>query len=181
MEETSEEIHIVFPEGSFRRVFQDQQIKNVKQKDSRQISTWHPLIIKWCLNMTLISSASYAMHTAGFITLPSGRTLRDYTNYIAESHVIQQEVVHQMRQEAMVNDLYDVINVVESTGLKLIADGDSPNRTFFRMHESGGRTIYKTKSAYANDDILFISDPLHLIKTTAGPTLIVIHLADLCR
>ena len=121
MQKTSEEFHIPFPEGSFRRVFCDQQIKNAKQKDSRQIR-WHPLIIKWCLNMRLISSASYhVMRTTGFITLPSERTLRDYTNYIARTHVIQQEVVHQMRQEAKVNDLYDPIRVVESTGLKLIA------------------------------------------------------------
>ena len=74
MEENSEKIHREFPEGSFRRVFWDQQIKNARVKDSRQVR-WHPLMIKWCLNMRLISGAS-------FITLSSDRTLRDYTNYI---------------------------------------------------------------------------------------------------
>ena len=75
-------IHREFPEGSFRRVFWDQQIKNARVKDSRQVR-WHPLMIKWCLNMQLISGDAYhAMRTAGFITLPSDRTLRDYTNYI---------------------------------------------------------------------------------------------------
>ena len=48
-------------------VFWDQQIKNARVKDSRQVR-WHPLMIKWCLNMRFKSGAAYhAMRTAGFI------------------------------------------------------------------------------------------------------------------
>ena len=42
---------------------------------------WHPRMIKWCLNIKLHSSAAYeAIRESGFISLPSSRTLRDYTS-----------------------------------------------------------------------------------------------------
>ena len=82
MHDNTDDIHKAFPKGTFRRLFWDQQIKNMKNSDPRQYR-WHPLMIKWCLNLKLIPTASYhAMQSSGFITLPSERTLRDYTNYI---------------------------------------------------------------------------------------------------
>lgn len=45
---------------------------------------WHPVIIKWRLNLKLLSSSVYhALRTSGFIKLPSERTLRDYSNYFS--------------------------------------------------------------------------------------------------
>lgn len=41
------------PEGSFRRIFWDEQIKAFSAKDNRQIC-WHPAMIKWCLHMKFI-------------------------------------------------------------------------------------------------------------------------------
>ena len=80
MEENTTSIHSAFPKGSSRQVFWDQQPENSKNTDSRQYR-WHPLIIKWCLNLKLMSNAAYyGMRSSGFVTLPSERTLRDYTN-----------------------------------------------------------------------------------------------------
>ena len=40
-------------------------------------------MIKWCLNIKLRSSAAYeAIRDSGFISLPSSRTLRDYTHHM---------------------------------------------------------------------------------------------------
>ena len=63
-------------------------------------------MIKWCLNLKLMSSAAYhAMRSSGFITLPSERTLRGYTNYIKCVPGYQQEVVDMMRQESKCDEL----------------------------------------------------------------------------
>ena len=77
------------PEGSFRRLFWQQQLQALSCKDSRQIR-WHPMMIKWCLNVKLRSSSAYkAMRDSGFIKLPSERTLRDYTHWTKESSGFQ--------------------------------------------------------------------------------------------
>ena len=63
-------------------------------------------MIRWCLNLKLLSSAAYhAMRSAGFIKLPSERTLRDYTHYFRSKTGFQEEVNDQLRKEAKVSDL----------------------------------------------------------------------------
>ena len=103
--ENTDKIHQTFPEGTFRRVFWDQQLANASKKNSRQYR-WHPLMIKWALNIKLMSSAAYhAIRSSGFITLPSERTLRDYTNYIKSVPGYQQEVLELMKKESKCEEL----------------------------------------------------------------------------
>ena len=105
MEENNDGICDAFPAGSFRRLFWEQQLKAATSKDPRSMR-WHPMLIKWCLNLKLISSASYhALRTSGFITLPSERTLRDYSNFIKSKAGFQQEVNDQLCKEANVDSL----------------------------------------------------------------------------
>ena len=60
-------------------------------------------IIRWCLNLKLMSSSSYhGMRTAGFIKLPSERTLRDYSNYFKSKTGYQVEVIRELQQELKV-------------------------------------------------------------------------------
>ena len=67
---------------------------------------WHPLLIRWCLNLKLISSAAYhATRSAGFIKLPSERTLHDYTHYFKSRAGFQIEVNQQLQKEAKIKDL----------------------------------------------------------------------------
>ena len=67
------------------------------QKNPRQMR-WHPVLIKWCIHLKLLSSASYhALRTSGFIALPS--TLRDYTNYFSSKPGFQVEVLQQLLKE----------------------------------------------------------------------------------
>lgn len=78
MEENEGRIVEDFPENSFQRLFWKQQQEVLKVKDRRQLR-WHPMMVKWCLHLKMISSAAYhAMRSSGFIKLPSERTLRDY-------------------------------------------------------------------------------------------------------
>ena len=81
MDDGSDEIKKAYPEGSFAKLFWEEQLKAAKVSDSSQVQ-WYPIIIKWCINLKPMSSSSYhALRTSGFIKLPSERTLRDYTHY----------------------------------------------------------------------------------------------------
>ena len=89
-EEQTPSIHEQFPEGSFKRLFWEQQ-RQALISSSNQMR-WHPTMIKWCLNIKLYSTAAYeAIRESGFISLPSTRTLRDYTHHIKsiiwETHI----------------------------------------------------------------------------------------------
>ena len=105
MKEKSEEIHQAYPEGSFGRLFWEEQLRSATAKDARQVR-WHPLMIRWCLNLKLLSSSAYhAKRSAGFIKLPSERTLRDYTHYFESKTGFQEEVSDQLRKELKLSEL----------------------------------------------------------------------------
>ena len=75
MEKENDSVKDKFPEGTFRRLFWEEQLKAAKVNDSRQMR-WHPMMIRWCLNLKLLSSSTYhSLRTYGFIKLPSERTL----------------------------------------------------------------------------------------------------------
>lgn len=105
MKENTPEIEKAYPEGSFKRLFWEEQLRAASKKDSRQVR-WHPLIIRWCLNLKLLSSSAYhAVRTAGFISLPSERTLRDYSNYFKCKAGL--EVNQQLHKEAKIDELHE--------------------------------------------------------------------------
>ena len=82
MKEHSPDIASKFPTGSFQRIFWEQQHQaNTTQK--AQGRRWHPLMIKWCLYLRHVSSRGYeVLRNSGVISLPSQRTLRDYTHFL---------------------------------------------------------------------------------------------------
>ena len=105
MKEKNDDIQKAHPKESFSRIFWEQQFSAATSKDSCQVR-WHPLMIRWCLNLKLLSSAAYhAMRTAGFIKLPSERTLCDYIHYFRSKTGFQQEVNEQLYKESKVNEL----------------------------------------------------------------------------
>ena len=74
MKPNNDSISEQFPADSFQRLFWEQQIQAVKAKKTG--IHWHPMIIRWCLNLKLLSTSAYrSMRSAGFINLPSERTL----------------------------------------------------------------------------------------------------------
>ena len=66
MEEKSNEIRKTYQADSFQCIFWNQQLELLKLKDKRQIR-WHPMMIRWCLSLKLLSSASYhALRSSNF-------------------------------------------------------------------------------------------------------------------
>ena len=105
MNENYENIKQAYPEESFARLFWEEQLKAASVKDARQIC-WHPLMIKWCLNLKLISSAAYhTVQTSGFLRLPSERTLRDYTHYFKSQAGFLPDLNEQLQNEAGIDSL----------------------------------------------------------------------------
>ena len=99
MRDNAEKINTTYAEGTFARLFWDEQFKAASLHNKRQVR-WHPVIIKWCLNLKLLSSSAYhALRSSGFVTLPSERTLRDYTNYFKNKPGFQDEVDQQLLDE----------------------------------------------------------------------------------
>ena len=74
-------VHQSFPPDYFGRLFWDQQSKALQAKTASAMR-WHPLMIKWCLYLRHLSGSGYeALQKSSCISLPSQRTLRDYTHF----------------------------------------------------------------------------------------------------
>ena len=255
MRNTDDQIRKAYPDGSFSRLFWEEQLKAAASKRPCQVR-WHPVMIKWCLNLKLLSSSAYhALRTSGFIKLPSERTLRDYVHYFSNKPGFQAEVLGQLLKEANFQDLppsgryialildemkikeglvynkysgeiigfthlgdindeltkleqdndhppiathvlalmvrgllfklefpyahfatrgitadtlfpivWEAVRILKGSGLPVLcitADGASPNRKFFRMHDKGESLVHKTKNPFSPDGrwIFFIADP----------------------
>ena len=105
MESSNPNITANFPEGRFQRLFWDQQIKAARVSNARAMK-WHPMMIRWCLNLKLLSSSCYhSLRTAGFVKLPSERTLRDYTHYVKARSGFQKDVEEDVIKEAKLDEL----------------------------------------------------------------------------
>lgn len=84
---------------SFAQIFWNQQ-KESMLKSPRQMR-WHPMMIKWCIHLRMLSSSCYhSLRSSGVLALPSQRTLRDYTNVIKVKPGFQREVDEQLLEEA---------------------------------------------------------------------------------
>ncbi len=82
VESSSKEMESMHPEGSFQRIFWEEQKKAMQCKVRRQVR-WHLLIIKWCLYLRHRSSGAYeTLRNSDVLKLTSQRTLRGYTHYI---------------------------------------------------------------------------------------------------
>lgn len=130
IEENSGHTEEHFPKGSFRRVFWDQQLEAAKAKDPRQMR-WHPCVIRWCLNLKLLSSSAYhALRTSGFIKLPSERTLSDYTHFIKSKAGFHDDLDRLLVKEASLETLPDwkkhVVLVLDEMKMKesLVYEGE---------------------------------------------------------
>nr|XP_006817317.1 PREDICTED: uncharacterized protein LOC102805426 [Saccoglossus kowalevskii] len=94
-----------YPEGTFQRLFWDQQMKALNCSNKRGMR-YHSMFIKWCLNITLRSSAVYrTMKESGVLHLPSERTLADYTHWTKSGNGFTADVMKQLYQECGFTEL----------------------------------------------------------------------------
>ena len=81
VEESRTAIENGFTENSFQRILWEQQKKYNSLKNKKQMR-WHPLIIRFALSLRYASSTAYrTVASSGLLSLPSERTLRDYTHW----------------------------------------------------------------------------------------------------
>ena len=100
MDQSEKEIFKTYPdESSLERLFWEQQ-KYYNCLANKRNMKWHPMIIKWCILLKSKSSSTYdAVRKAGFIHLPSERTLQDYTNILTRDTGFHEDVICQLHQE----------------------------------------------------------------------------------
>ena len=105
MEENNDQICQKYPSDSFYQLFWSQQLEALRVQDKRQIR-WHPMMIRWCLSLKLISSASYhALRSSNLLILPSERTLRDYTHHVKAKPGFQPEIDEQLCRDAKLDSI----------------------------------------------------------------------------
>lgn len=75
----NEHIPSKHPRNSFARLFWEQQAKAASMKSASSMK-WHPLMVRWCLYLRHVSGKGYDM-LRQTLSLPSQRTLRDYTYF----------------------------------------------------------------------------------------------------
>ena len=139
------------PEGSFARLFWEEQFKVAPLADKRQ-ARWHPVMIRWCLNLKLLSSSAYhAMRTSGFITLPSERTLRDYTNYFRNKPGFMDEV-----DDQLMNEISPSLPESRRTVALLINEMKIKEGLVYNKHS--GEIIGFTNLGDVNDELLRIEN-----------------------
>lgn len=91
------------PPDSFAGLFWDQQRESMR-KNPKQMR-WHPMMIKWCMHLKMLSSACYnSLRSSGVLKLPSQRTLRDYTNVLKARSGLHRDVDEQLLKEAEIDD-----------------------------------------------------------------------------
>ena len=93
-----------YSEGTFHRLFWEQQVEAMTKQPTQR--RWHPMLIRWCLHLKMMSSAAYDA-LRGVLTLPCGRTLQDYTRWIQAGVGIQPEVTEQLMKEAKIDSLQE--------------------------------------------------------------------------
>ena len=102
MAESEGELFKAYPDpNSYQILFWEQQLKykNLKGESGKGMR-WHPMIICWCLYMRNKSGKAYdAMRESGFVSLPSSRTLFDYSHYTKGRTGFQEDVVGQLIEE----------------------------------------------------------------------------------
>ena len=70
-----------FAKDSLQYILWEQQVKYNHLTDKRQMR-WHPLIIRFALSLRYASSAAYrTVASTGLLSLPSERTLHNYTHW----------------------------------------------------------------------------------------------------
>ena len=81
MMEEDQQVQKSNSEDTFKSIFWQQQKDSLSR--GKKGMRWHPLMIKWCLYLRHQSSKAYELlRESGCISLPSQRTLRDYSHCV---------------------------------------------------------------------------------------------------
>ena len=102
MDENFQTILDNYAPDSFVNIFWQQQMKAATVKSASSMR-WHPLMVKWCLHIRHLSSGAYEeLRKSGCLSLPSQRTLRDYTHYVSAKSGFSMAVDYQLINAAQI-------------------------------------------------------------------------------
>ena len=87
-------------------VFFSFQVSALSVKCKQQIR-WHPLFIRWCLNISRVSPKAYDILRESGIELPTRCTLNDYTHWVSAKPGFQNDVHELLASETKVEQLED--------------------------------------------------------------------------
>ena len=97
MTELTPRVQENFAVDSPQRIFWEQQLHYTSLDNKRAIK-WHPLVIRFALNLKYLSSTAYrGVRESGLINLPSERTLADYTHWTTPHSGVQYEFIEQLK------------------------------------------------------------------------------------
>lgn len=65
----------------------------------RQGIRWHPLFLRWCINIMISSPKTYIIRESELLLLPSQRTLKDYTHRYKPTNDFQHETFLQLYED----------------------------------------------------------------------------------
>ena len=68
---------------------------------------WHPLFVRWCLNISRVSPKTDNILRESGVQLPTRPTLNDYTHWISAKPGFQNDIDDLFASEAKVNQLED--------------------------------------------------------------------------
>ena len=89
----------------FRCIFWKQQ-QVYHSLDNKRRMRWHPLMIRFALNLKYLSNSAYRA-VGNFIALPSKRTLCDYTNVLSVEPGVSNEVIQRMISDMKLDSCTD--------------------------------------------------------------------------
>ena len=120
---------------------------------------WHPLMIKWALHLRMLSSAAYhATRTAGFIALPSERTLRDYIHVFPSDVGFNAATNAQLMKEAKIESLTNIQRHV------VILFDEMKIKEDLVFDKNSGSVVGVVKTTDVNDKLLALESSLKLKK-----------------
>jgi len=94
---TNTEVVKKYSKDDFQRIFWEQQMSYNQHKNKKGMR-WHPLIIRFALNLRYLSSAAYKA-VGSFLALPSKRTLQDYTHIIKFQAGTSSEIINRLKKD----------------------------------------------------------------------------------
>ena len=86
-----------YSQDHFHKVFWDQQCQYNKLSCKKKMK-WHPLMIRFALNLQYLSSSAYNA-VGNFLSLPTQRTLRDYTHFTSFQTGLSVPVINKFKED----------------------------------------------------------------------------------
>lgn len=132
------EEHKIKHRTTLQKIFWDQQVEAPKKLDSRSMK-WHPLMIHLCILLRHQSQSAYEI-LRQCISLPSQRTLHDYTHFIQAKPGFSGEVDSLLCSTAKINECEEnVIILLDEMHIRedLVFDKNTgKNNVFIIVHHN---------------------------------------------